>query len=212
MSGTEVEWATALLGALGVPVSEGALQALVAVAVEEGTRASDNPDDTTQPEPGATAYNTVGVRNYPSWAEGIAATAATLRNGDYPAILAALAAGDPAATVTAWAQSPWGTWSGDPAAARSTLAQVQANWGAYASRPVPGPGPTIPPPITQEDPMPQAVYDPATGRVIVVARSPQNHLLTFTPDPQDPSGWSVTDVTDALLNAYPNAGPYEVAS
>ena len=87
MAGTELEWATDVLDGLGIAPSLGALQALVAVAAEEGTRARDNADDTTEPEPGASTYNWVGVRNYPTWSEGIAATVTTLENGDYGAIL-----------------------------------------------------------------------------------------------------------------------------
>lgn len=215
MTGTELQWADDLLEALSIPCSLGAEQALVAVAVEEGTRAADNPDDTTEPEPGASAYNWVGVRNYPSWNVGIAATAATLRNGYYGAVLDALAAGDAPAIVDAWARSPWGTWQGDPAAAAATLTQVQANWASYGSRSVPGAGPaTTPatPATTTEDDMPSAVWDPTAAKIRVFARDPNSHLLEFSPDPADPSGWSVTDVTDALLQAYPHSGPYEVAS
>lgn len=215
-TGTELDWATDVLDGLGCPRTLGAQQALVAVAVEEATRAADNPDDTTQPEPGATTYNWVGVRNYPSWAVGIAATVTTLRNGYYGPVLDALAAGDAQTIVTAWARSPWGTWSGDPAAAVATLRTVQADWPLYGSRSVPGAGPTAPPAppaaTTPEDTMPTAIWDPAASKVRVFGRSPENHLLEFSPDPADPSGWSVTDITDALAQAYPHAGPYEVAS
>lgn len=216
MTGTELDWATDVLDGLGILPTLGALQALVAVAAEEGTAAADNPDDTTQPEPGATTYNWVGVRNYPSWDVGVAATVTTLRNGDYGPVLAALAGGDPAAIVEAWARSPWGTWEGDPNAALATLADVQAHWAMYASRSVPGTAPTTTPATPANTPleydMPSAVWDPTAAKIRVFARDPNSHLLEFSPDPADPSGWSVTDVTDALLQAYPHSGPYEVAS
>jgi len=56
----------------------------------EGSKADNNPLDTTQPWPGATDYNSVGVKNYPSAAAGIAATAATLVNGHYNGLVADL--------------------------------------------------------------------------------------------------------------------------
>lgn len=61
----------------------------------EGGSASFNPMNTTQPAAGTTDYNSVGVKNYPSRQIGAAATAQTLRNGYYPAIVAALQSGDP---------------------------------------------------------------------------------------------------------------------
>lgn len=79
----------------------------------EGGNASNNPFNTTQPGFGATGnYNSVGVKNYADPMAGLKATAATLRNGRYGSILAALQAGNNArAAATALANSPWGTGS-----------------------------------------------------------------------------------------------------
>lgn len=59
--------------------------------------AANNPLDSTLWRPGATAFNTLPggghVWNYPTATEGALATAATLENGRYPQILAALRAG-----------------------------------------------------------------------------------------------------------------------
>ena len=60
--------------------------------------AASNPLDSTLPEPGSTIFNTIvlagggviHVQNYPDAAEGAAATAATIANGHYPRIIAAL--------------------------------------------------------------------------------------------------------------------------
>ena len=52
--------------------------------------ASYNLLNTTQPAPGTTNFNSIGVKNYTSYAQGIAATVQTLQNGYYPALLAAL--------------------------------------------------------------------------------------------------------------------------
>jgi hypothetical protein len=54
--------------------------------------ASYNPMNTTLPEPGSTCFNSVCVRNYAGWPQGIAATAATLTEG-YPEIVSALQSG-----------------------------------------------------------------------------------------------------------------------
>lgn len=53
-------------------------------AKAEGGTAANNPWNTTEPWPRATGYNKIGVRNYATGADGIAATVATLRNGNYP--------------------------------------------------------------------------------------------------------------------------------
>ena len=60
--------------------------------------------------PGATVFNSVGVKAYTSWKQGLQATVITLRNGYYEAILAALRRGDDASAVAAAVgASPWGT-------------------------------------------------------------------------------------------------------
>jgi hypothetical protein len=71
---------------------------------------ADNPFNTTQGAPGATDFNSVGVKRYPDLATGIAATIKTLLNGHYPNIIAALKAGNNALAVAdAIANSPWGS-------------------------------------------------------------------------------------------------------
>jgi peptidoglycan hydrolase CwlO-like protein len=109
-----LSWARALLGYLGMPVSSQNLTAITSWELAEGghwfNSARYNPLDTTMPEPGATVMNSVGVKAYTSWAEGFTATIATLRNGLYGPILAALRSGDDAVAVAAAvASSPWGT-------------------------------------------------------------------------------------------------------
>lgn len=113
---TQITWAQALLARLGAPVSTQNLVAVTAWEMAEGghwyNTARYNPLNTTMPEPGATGMNSVGVKAYVSWEQGFVATIATLRNGRYGAILAALARGDDAqAAVDAVAASPWGTHS-----------------------------------------------------------------------------------------------------
>ena len=111
---TPSSWAGALLSAGGWPQTACNLGAIEAWERAEGgnweNSAAYNPLDTTQPETGSSAMNSAGVRAYPSWQAGFQATLATLENGNYPAILSALSAGDNAqAVANAVAASPWGT-------------------------------------------------------------------------------------------------------
>ncbi len=92
---TPATWARAFLAAAGVQ-----------------NDARYNPLNTTLPEPGSWAINSVGVQAFPSWHEGLEASVAVLENGLYPAILAALRAGNDAQQAAdAVAASPWGTGS-----------------------------------------------------------------------------------------------------
>lgn len=92
---------------------------VVAQMMREGSSANCNPQDTTEPWPGATDFNAAGVKNYRTADDGQAATAATWRNGFYSSVLRAGAAGDPNQWVAAVAASPWGTWI--------SVAQAQAD-------------------------------------------------------------------------------------
>jgi hypothetical protein len=80
-------WRFRLLRAIHAKGSWQNRRLLGAWARAEGGSARYNPLNTTEPWPGATNYNSVGVKNYPSGATGIAATAATLVNGRYPGIV-----------------------------------------------------------------------------------------------------------------------------
>ncbi len=111
---TPFTWARALLAQLGMPETTDNLAAITAWEMAEGGHwyngAHFNPLNTTQPEPGAVAMNSVGVKAYVNWAQGFRATITTLRNGLYGGILAALSKGDDALAVAhAVAASPWGT-------------------------------------------------------------------------------------------------------
>ena len=111
---TPTSWARALLRDARLPTSAANIAAVVAWEMAEGghwlNAARYNPLDTTMAEPGASDVNAVGVKAYVSWAQGLAATLATLYDGDYGAVVAALQAGDDAQAVAdAVAASPWGT-------------------------------------------------------------------------------------------------------
>lgn len=107
------QWAKALLDELGLPRSKGAVYSLKQWARAEGghwnNTAHYNPLNTTQEAPGATAMNSVGVKAYGSWDQGLKATVQTLKNGNYDGILKALHRGDYSAFSQALVSSPWGT-------------------------------------------------------------------------------------------------------
>ena len=111
---TQITWAQAFLKRLGMPMTADNVAAMVAWEMAEGghwyNTAYFNPLNTTQSMPGATVFNSVGVKAYKSWAQGLEATVITINNGYYGSILAALKAGnDGQAVAAAVAASPWGT-------------------------------------------------------------------------------------------------------
>lgn len=71
-----------------------------------------NPLNSTQPAANTTNYNSDGVKNYPTEAEGIGATIATLKNGFYPGIISGLKAGKGLSGTGPW-NSELLKWSGN---------------------------------------------------------------------------------------------------
>jgi hypothetical protein len=111
--GVQAQFASDLLVQLGMPQTPENMRAVIAWQRAEGTRAAFNPLATTQRADGASDFNSVGVKNYTSYAQGLAATVTTLRNGRYDEILAALLDGTSSSRVAdAVARSPWGTGEG----------------------------------------------------------------------------------------------------
>lgn len=88
-------WEKQLLDALKAPNTGANRRFLDTWNSYEESDCANNPLNTTQPYPGATACNSAGVKSYPSKAAGTAATLETLTNGRYDAIVAALRSGDP---------------------------------------------------------------------------------------------------------------------
>jgi len=88
-------WEDALLGLIHAPDTQANKVFLDTWHSFELSGATNNPLNTTQPEPGATDFNTVGVKNYPTASIGEQATATTLFNGYYPDLDKALASGNP---------------------------------------------------------------------------------------------------------------------
>jgi hypothetical protein len=107
-------WARTFLHEAGLPRTPCNLGAVIAWEQAEGgnwnNSAAHNPLNTTMPERGSSSINSAGVQSYPSWRKGLTATVATLNNGNYPRVIAALQAGTNAsAAADAVAASPWGT-------------------------------------------------------------------------------------------------------
>jgi hypothetical protein len=103
-------WAAKFLNALGAPVSRNNLVVMVAWQSAEGTMATWNPLATTYQMPGATEFNSVGVKNYTSLAQGIQAIILTLGspNYGYPSVVSDLrASADPVVTAEAINASGW---------------------------------------------------------------------------------------------------------
>lgn len=92
-SGSQDSFIRAVLADLGAPATQADITSLASWFPHEGTAAANNPMASTMPEPGATVFNYDGVRNYVSPSQGAEATAATLDNGYYPLIVAALRSG-----------------------------------------------------------------------------------------------------------------------
>jgi murein DD-endopeptidase MepM/ murein hydrolase activator NlpD len=116
-SGSQAEFATSLLTGLGAPLTEGNVKALTTWMRFEGghwkNSAKYNPLNTTLTVPGATSMNSVGVKAYANWNEGLQATISTLTGSKadargYTAIVNALRSGtDPNSVLDAVNNSAW---------------------------------------------------------------------------------------------------------
>lgn len=112
-SGSETAFWRAMLADMGAPATAANLASLEAWLPHEQpwpSLATWNPLDSTQPMPGSTVYNSVGVQNYPTASEGAEADARTLENGYYPSILAALRNGS--GVCGSSFAGEFATWSG----------------------------------------------------------------------------------------------------
>jgi len=117
-SSSETAWITSVLTAIGAPATQANINSMSSWIAHESTYPGNgsntgglfNPLNTTLGESGATEYNSIGVKNYTSEAQGIAATVATLLNGDYSDIVAALRTGN---GLCGQSFAGLATWSGN---------------------------------------------------------------------------------------------------
>lgn len=106
------QWAYDLATRMGNPQPSAEILAfLVAWQKAEGTTAANNPLATSQDMPGATVFNSHGVKNYASRDDGLEATAITL-GYNYPGyadIRDGILSNNPALALQGLYASPWGT-------------------------------------------------------------------------------------------------------
>jgi len=99
-----------ILSGIGVPITDNNMAFVYAWRQSEGGKAAFNPFNTTLWLPGTTKYNSVGVRNYTSAEQGIAATIKTIKDPRYESIVKSLEMDNPPMeTAQALVASPWGT-------------------------------------------------------------------------------------------------------
>lgn len=110
---TPLEWAIDWLGAARFPRTPENVRLVISWEFAEsgGGGGMYNPLNTTQGGyAGETDLNSVGVKNYVRWEDGIAANAKVIHNGFYPHVVAEFLLGDDASATAAEIEaSPWGT-------------------------------------------------------------------------------------------------------
>jgi hypothetical protein len=115
---TRGEWATEVLAALGNRNPDAATVNFLAswsvceFGQDVKKAARFNPLATKHELPGATNYNSVGVKDYPDPATGIQATIRTIKNGHYPHIVEGLTTNKPEVALNHTELGIWGTGGG----------------------------------------------------------------------------------------------------
>lgn len=145
------DWIAGVLNGIGAPITTTNVEALKLWAGAEGTKAQYNPLATTEPGQGASNFNSVGVKNYPSEAVGVQATVSTLNQQNMAGIKNALVQGDNLSTIIAAINSsPWGSHIGSGTTPQSgesttgaTLTSETGSAGCNASGGIGGLGITL---------------------------------------------------------------------
>lgn len=113
---TKIGAAAHILQGIGAPVNQHTLAGMIGWMNAEGgnwgNNAAHNPLNTTLNAPGARGINSVGVKAYPNWGVGIAATVRTLRQPNMAGIVQAFHSSNPSLISHAIGNSPWGTSAG----------------------------------------------------------------------------------------------------
>lgn len=138
-----VQFAEAVIKGLGRSVNQGNLTGVTAWVLTEGGNwhndAEFNPLNTTLVSEPCHDINSVGVKAYGSWDQGIAATIDTLNLGYYEGIRGAIEGSDAQGVATAVRDSKWGTGSIQGQLVEA-LALVRSDWVS-----APGPAPVVVP-------------------------------------------------------------------
>lgn len=179
---------TQTLEDLGAPVTASNIEALSAWSEREGGGGNWNPLNTTRPEPGSTGLkgNPDGVQNYTSLTQGAAATAASINNGLYPSIKAALMSGNAFTMLVSGGKGAIGQqlrkWSG------GGYNNVSASSGSYVA---PQLGGTSQGSNTTSPSNASNTSSPATGACLTLAESITNasSVASVVPGEQQISGF-----------------------
>jgi hypothetical protein len=131
------EWAHAFLRVVGAPRCHDNLVVTIAWQAQEGTQAAWNPLATTHRMEGSTDFNSVGVQNFVSLAQGLQATRETIDNGwdiyRYGAIVRSMrSCGDPLETARAIAASSWCSGCTGGQYVIGIVPNVEASFDTYA--------------------------------------------------------------------------------
>jgi hypothetical protein len=132
-------WASRFLREMRVPRCSENKVVVVAWEVNEGTAAVWNPLATTYDMPGATKYNSHGVRNYVSFGQGTDASRLTIERGytiyGYGEIVRRLdRCAPPMKTARAIKRSSWCSGCTGGRYVTGLIRQVKADYGIYADR------------------------------------------------------------------------------
>lgn len=132
-------WASRFLREMRVPRCSENKIVVVAWEVNEGTAAVYNPLATTYDMPGATRYNSVGVRNYMSLGQGADATRLTIERGftiyGYGEIVRRLdRCAPPMKTARAIKRSSWCPGCTGGRYVTGLIRGIKADYGTYADR------------------------------------------------------------------------------
>ncbi len=199
-------WARDILNGLGVPVTHENMVAMVAwMHAEDGSAGAlnrNNPLNTSMSVPGAPGINSDGVRAYPSYQVGLAATIKTIRLGYYDKVRAALRRGDDAtAVIRAVNASPWAARNYDLGVVSVGRQQLRQH-----------PGWTKPPSDGKGDKTQHAPKSaPSGGDKVVVYLGELDHVVRSLVDRADPLAaaqrTSQRVMDDLHLDAYLTNAP-----
>ena len=107
---TDDEFYKKVLSCIGAEPTKDNMTFMYAWRQAEGGKATNNPFNTTQKMPGATNYNSVGVKNYSTPSYGVEATVKTLLNGYYGCIVDGLKNDSGAEKISKMCISQLKTW------------------------------------------------------------------------------------------------------
>jgi hypothetical protein len=129
-------WAEAFLKVMGAPTCHANLVVAIAWQAQEGTQAAWNPLATTHRMDGSTDFNSVGVQNYRTLAQGLEATKETIEGGwqtyGYGAVIRSMRdCADPLNTARAIAASSWCSGCAGGAYVIGIVPAVEASFETY---------------------------------------------------------------------------------